>query len=74
MTPSYVQAVVRSSSGSSSVSQAIVPPIQLLASRVSSTPTIEIDDTGSSSSDESNKGELHPGRAHVDAVNLLEGR
>ena len=66
-----------SSSSSSNASQAIVPPIQLSVSCVSSTPTIEIDNTGSSSSDESDKEEVHPKkRAHVDAnevVNLLEG-
>ena len=66
------------SSSSSNASQAIVPSIQLSVSCVSSTPTIEIDDTGSSSSNESNKEEVHPKkRAHVDAnevVNLLEGR
>ena len=66
------------SSSSSSTSQAVVPPIQRSVSSVSSTPTIEIDDTGSSSSDESDKEEVHPKkRAHVDAnevVNLLEGR
>ena len=67
-----------SSSSSSNASQAIVPTIQLSVSCVSSTPTIEIDDTGSSSSDESDKEEVHPKkRAHVDAnevVNLLEGQ
>ena len=66
------------SSSSGSTSQAIVPPIQRSVSSVSSTPTIEIDDTGSSSSDESDKEEVHPKkRAHVDAnevVNLLEGQ
>ena len=53
-----------------------MPPIQRSVSSVSGTPTIEIDDTGSSSSDESNKEEVHPKKkAHVDAnevVNLLE--
>ena len=64
------------SSSSSSTSQEIVLPIQRSVSSVSSTPTIEIDDTGSSNSDESNKEEVYPKkRAHIDAnkvVNLLE--
>ena len=56
-----------------------MPPIQQSVSSVSSTPTIEIDDTCSSSSDESDKEEVHPNkRAHVaDAIevkNILEGR
>ena len=67
-----------SSSNSSNASQAIVPPIQLSVSCVSSTPIIEIDDAGSSSSDESDKQEVHPKkRAHVyanEVVNLLEGQ
>ena len=68
------------SSSSSSTLHAIVPtPIQQSVSSVSSTPTIEIDDTGSSSSDESDKEEVHPRkRAHVadanEAVTILEGR
>ena len=53
-----------------------MPPIQRSVSGVSSTPTIEIDDTGSSNSDESDKEEVHPKkRVHVDAnevLNLLE--
>ena len=44
--------------------------IQQSVSSVSSTPTIEIDDTGSSSSDESDKEEVHPRkRAHVADAN-----
>ena len=76
--PQQIDTQAASSSTSSNASQAIVPPIQLSVSCVSSTPTIEIDDTGSSSSEESDKEEVHPKkRAHVDAnevVNLLEGR
>ena len=61
------------SSSSSSTSQAIpMPPIQQSVSSgsVSSSPTIKIDDTGSSSSDESDKEEVHPSkRAHVADAN-----
>ena len=67
------QAISSSSSSSSSTSQAIpMPPIQQSVSSgsVSSSPTIEIDDTGSSSSDESDKEEVHPSkRAHVADAN-----
>jgi len=66
-----------SSSSSISTSQAIVPP-SVSRSMLSSTPTIEIDDTGSSSSDEFDEEEVNPKkRAHVDGkevVSLLEGR
>jgi len=66
-----------SSSSSSSTSQTIVPA-SVSRSMLSSTPTIEIDDTGSSSSDESDEEEINPKkRAHVDGkevVSLLEGR
>ena len=46
---------------------------------MSSSPTIKIDDTGSSSSDESDKEEVHPSkRAHVadanEVINILERR
>jgi len=65
-----------SSSSSSSTSQAIVP-LSVSHSMLSSTPTIEIDDTGSSSSDKSDEEEVNPKKSYVDGkevVNLLEGR
>ena len=66
-----------SSSSSSSTLQAIVLP-SVSRSMLYSTPTIEIDDTDSSSSDESYEEEVNPKkRAHVDGkevVNLLEGQ
>ena len=71
------KATSSSSSSSSSTSQIIVPP-SVSRSVLSSTPTIEIDDTGSSSSDESDEEEVNPTkRAHVDGkevVSLLEGQ
>ena len=67
----------QAASSNSSASQAIVPLIQQSVLSVSSTPIIEIDDTGSSSNDESNEEEVYPKkRAHIDAnevVNLFEG-
>ena len=69
----------QTTSSCSGASQAIVPLIQQSVSSVFCTPTIVIDDTGSSSSYESDKKEVHLSkRTHVvdanEVINILEGR